>query len=393
MIAEHATRIAVPWDLAPQLPWHVLTSPVAKWAVQPSFVIGEYLFLVCAAIAFVHARAGGRKYMMVWIGALVAGTANDLIFMALPLVDNFWQAQATIMLTPRLPLYIPCVYVCFMYYPTVAVWRLGLAPVAAAMATGLLAAIFYGPYDIVGAKFLWWTWHDSDRPIAARILGAPIGSTMWVITFVASFAYLLARVVTRDPAVGRGSMIRGIALVASLSSIMMVTQLTVLQQLDGGAPGPIGLAVVVAIYLGFVVHGWPRRAPGAGNVRDRLVRGAAVAYFVVLVSVLAVFDPATHVSASMHQRYGPCHVEAKDIAGFVRYEYLCEADYDEDFTFACPQRSARVHALPTEGAEWYTVCGRPHRDFAAWMMGVLGLAAVGIAGFSLLLVPPRRARF
>jgi hypothetical protein len=58
------------------------------------------------------------------VAALIAGTANDLIFMALPLVDNFWQAQTTIMLTPRLPLYIPCVYVCFMYYATVSVWRL-----------------------------------------------------------------------------------------------------------------------------------------------------------------------------------------------------------------------------------------------------------------------------
>jgi hypothetical protein len=40
----------------------------------------------------------------------LVGTANDVIFMALPFVDNFWQSQATIMITPRLPLYIPCVY-------------------------------------------------------------------------------------------------------------------------------------------------------------------------------------------------------------------------------------------------------------------------------------------
>ena len=64
--------------------------------------------------------------------ALIAGTANDMIFMALPLVDNFWQAQAMIMLTPRLPLYIPCVYVGFMYLSTVAVWRLDLPPLARA---------------------------------------------------------------------------------------------------------------------------------------------------------------------------------------------------------------------------------------------------------------------
>ena len=30
-----------PWDLAPHLPWQVWTSPVEKWATQPSFVLGE----------------------------------------------------------------------------------------------------------------------------------------------------------------------------------------------------------------------------------------------------------------------------------------------------------------------------------------------------------------
>ena len=110
------------------LPWHVFNSPIAQWAVMPSFLIGEAMFIALAVLALVHALRSGRDHLLIWIGALIAGTANDAIFMALPLVDNFWQAQATIMLSPRMPLYIPCVYVCFMYYPTVAVRRLRLRP-------------------------------------------------------------------------------------------------------------------------------------------------------------------------------------------------------------------------------------------------------------------------
>ncbi|MFY0539045.1 hypothetical protein [Nannocystis pusilla] len=124
--------------------------------MMPSFLLGEYLFYACAALAFTHAWKQGaerRKHLLAWFGALLAGTANDMIFMALPLVDNFWQAQGTIMLTPRLPLYIPCVYVCFMYFPTVSVWRLGLPPLARAALTGLAGSLFYAPYDITGAKF------------------------------------------------------------------------------------------------------------------------------------------------------------------------------------------------------------------------------------------------
>ncbi len=386
MIVQNATVVAMPWDLAPHLPWQVFTSPVSKWATQPSFVVGEYLFMLCALLALFHARAGGRKYVMAWLGALVAGTANDLIFMAMPVVDNFWQAQSTVMLTPRLPLYIPCVYVCFMYYPTVAVWRLGLRPVAAAMATGVVAMVFYGPYDIVGAKFLWWTWHDTDRPIEQRLLGAPIGSSMWVLTFVASFAYLLARVVARDPGVSRGSMLRGIGLVAGLSSLMMVVQITALQQLDHGVPGPLGLIVAIAVYGAVVAHGWSRRVAATGNPRDRVLHVVVVGYFVVLVAIGALFDPATHVSTSMHQPHGQCYVEAKDIAGFTRYEFLCVQDFDEDFTFGC------VDQPLVAGEQWYTVCGRGHRNFTAWMLGVGGLAALGIALFSLLLRRSSTAR-
>ena len=30
---------------------------------------------------------------MIWIASIVSGTANDAFFMALPIVDNFWQVN------------------------------------------------------------------------------------------------------------------------------------------------------------------------------------------------------------------------------------------------------------------------------------------------------------
>lgn len=373
----------MPWDLSPHLPWQALMNPLEKWAAQPSFLLGEYLFITLAALAFVHAWGQGdqrRRHVLAWFAALIAGTANDMIFMALPLVDNFWQAQATIMITPRLPLYIPCVYVCFMYFPTVSVWRAGLSPLPRAALTGLLGSLFYAPYDIVGAKFSWWTWHDSDAPIANRLLGAPIGSTMWVITFVATFAYILNRVIDRDPAVARRSTpVKAIGLVALCSSLVMMIQMTGLQQLDGGVPGVRALLTVIAIYGAIVWSGWRRRGPGQPRPGDGLLRGMACAYFVALALIMACFDPRTHVNTSMHQTYGACHVEATDITGLTRYKYLCAEDYDEDFTFACVDR------LPAEGSEWYTVCGRAHTDFPRWMAGVSALGALGILLYMYLL--------
>ena len=30
---------------------------------------------------------------------------------------------------------------------------------------GLMGEMIYAPYDITGAKFLWWTWHDTGIKI------------------------------------------------------------------------------------------------------------------------------------------------------------------------------------------------------------------------------------
>jgi hypothetical protein len=368
------------------LPWQVFTSPVAKWQVQPSFVVGEYLFYALALATLVHALSQSRgpagderrKHVMVWVAAILAGTANDLIFMTLPMVENFWQAQGTVMLSVRLPLYIPCVYVSFMYLPTVAVWRLGLPLLPRAALSGISAIIFYAPYDIVGAKFLWWTWHDSDKPIANRLLGVPIGSTVWVILFVAIFAFLVGRVADRDPGVSWRSFAKGIVSVILLTTLLMMVQMAPLQQLDGGVPGVRGLVALVLFYAGLAFWGARRAKLELPRPADRRLFAMMATYFVVLVAILALFDPVAHRSASLHQTYGPCDVEATDIAGHTRRKFICAESFDEDFTFDC------APALPPQGARWYTVCGKAHTSFGLWMGAVAGLGVAGTALYAFL---------
>ena len=36
--------------------------------------------------------------------------------------------------------------------------------------------------------------------------------------------------------------------------------------------------------------------------------------------------------------------------------------------------------VPADGAQWYTVCGRPYTSFARWLLGV---SVLGIAGAAL----------
>ena len=160
------------WD---SLPWNHFNSPIERFRVLPSFVLGEFFFIFLSLVTLIHAVSHGRLHTAVWVASFTAGTANDVIFMMLPMVDNFWQSQACIMLTPRMPLYIPCVYNVFMYSSTVSCWRLGLSTLASTCLTGLMGEMIYSPYDITGAKFLWWTWHDTDASVRHRLLGVPIG--------------------------------------------------------------------------------------------------------------------------------------------------------------------------------------------------------------------------
>jgi len=155
------------------------------WEQMPTFVLCEWSMRLGALVALYHAIHTDRKKS--WLAAVSCGTANDIFFMFMPFCDNFWQAQASVMITPRLPLYIVEMYACVMYFPAVASSlfsrSMAMSPVAQACLTGLLAHLFYGVYDDNGPRYLWWTWHDGDPAISPRLANAPIGSSMWILTF------------------------------------------------------------------------------------------------------------------------------------------------------------------------------------------------------------------
>lgn len=204
----------------------------------------------------------GRVYVTLWLSSLITGSANDAFFMALPLVDNFWQSQACIMLTPRMPLYIPCVYVVFMYTSIIGAWRFNLPLLAQSCLAGLMGEMIYSPYDITGAKFLWWTWHDTDAPIRDRLLGAPIGSSTWVITFSCSF-HLIWRLMLSDDQVKLGSArhlsISGAILKIILSGLfstpLMMVQMALFQLISGdtqGLPTLRSMLACIVLYVAII---------------------------------------------------------------------------------------------------------------------------------------------
>eukprot|EP00930_Biecheleria_cincta_P097078 TRINITY_DN88806_c0_g1_i1.p1 TRINITY_DN88806_c0_g1~~TRINITY_DN88806_c0_g1_i1.p1 ORF type:complete len:426 (-),score=41.96 TRINITY_DN88806_c0_g1_i1:112-1389(-) len=391
-------------------PWRHFNSPERQLAEHPSFVCCEVLFLCLTVISFCHAFGtadlkGTRRLKLLWVATFLIGTLNDYIFMLLPVVDNFWQAQAIIMLTPRMPLYIPCVYNAFMYWPSVAAARVfhhGIkSRLAEACLVGLMGGLFYAPYDVCGARFLWWTWHDTDPGVKLRWLGVPAGSTIWTITFNFSFCYLL-----RTGADRGWSQLRSLAL-ACLSTPLMIMLLNVFCILGMdkiGMPGPSCVVAAILVFGSVVAFSFFRskdeqQLHNLARPEPWPIRFSIPTYFLVLALIMVSCSPEEQVSTGAHQEFGPCGMTDVDLMGYPRTRYICSSRYpDFYFNFECIRQAGDIEAdgrwarlrpedyMKKAGAKdiasWYTVCGQPHQDWGMWMAAEAALTISGAVIFS-----------
>ena len=117
----------------------------------PTLALAELVYAAFFFCCVRHAWLVPRGATLV-ISAAIGATTNDVFFMALNVVDNFWHGQGTVMLTPRFPLYIWLWYVCFVYVPVVVASQWRLPPLREAGLVGVLTVALYAPFDAVGAR-------------------------------------------------------------------------------------------------------------------------------------------------------------------------------------------------------------------------------------------------
>lgn len=111
----------------------------------------------------------------------------------------------------------------------------------------------------LGAKFLWWTWHDTDAPIRDRLFGAPIGSSTWVITFSCSFQ-LIWRLILSDNQVKHGkdspsalSALLKVFISAATTTPLMMIQMALFQLISGDSQGLPTIRTMLACIITYVV--------------------------------------------------------------------------------------------------------------------------------------------
>lgn len=253
------------------------------------------------------------------------------------------------MLTPRFPLYLFGVYVAFLYLPIAMAWRLHLSPVSEAALAALLACCVYSPWDVVGARLIWWTWHDTDLLIGNRIVGVPCASTLWQLCFCFCFCGVL-RASLGD---ARQHDTRPLTFWRSLRTVVAAQLLPVPAMLMGmqaalfigglldGAPGlppPPATATAVRatefLLLAVAMRGASARLLTKGRTRHtpRTTSSASLLNlaFVILVGFLyctaLVAVPEQTFSTGIHQTFGPCGVPAMDLNGLRRNMYICAAE-------------------------------------------------------------------
>mmetsp|Transcript_2906 Transcript_2906/g.4173 ORF Transcript_2906/g.4173 Transcript_2906/m.4173 type:complete len:601 (-) Transcript_2906:1140-2942(-) len=158
---------------------------------EPTFLTNELEFYTLAVLTFVHAKRHGGRYLWLWFAILCHGLTVELVSYWVEPIDNFWHAQATFMFFGRRePLQIILVYPSYLYICAVATQRLRFPELCEGPTLALMVILLDIPYDVMGIKLLWWTWHDTDSNIRDRHYWVPWTSYYFHMTFACAFTLI-----------------------------------------------------------------------------------------------------------------------------------------------------------------------------------------------------------
>ncbi|XP_076459728.1 uncharacterized protein LOC143292920 [Babylonia areolata] len=372
--------------------WIKLRSPKEILKNHDTFLYCEISFYVLGFLTFMHAFRNGGRYKWLWWCTILHGLTVECVSYFLPDIDNFWHAQSMVMLLgQRLPLHIIFVYPAFIYTASIAVSHMNLRWWAEPFAVGLSVVLFDIPFDIMGIKLLWWTWHDDDPNIYDRHYWVPWTSYYFHAAFASSFTLIFHGV--RNVFCSRMAKFQSTGFFCELMCAVVTglfsMPLGVLQFIPVyhplhdslGIHSEVCVLLLITVYMLVVwsADRYPFEAARTANslgISIEVVVGVVLHY--CLYVYLVVFSkPEKMKSLGYHQPIGPCEetVPVQTPFGHVlkKNKYLCVDGYYEDyFDFRCLKKP------PTSGKEWYTICGTPFPNHMEYIVVVAAFCAVGL---------------
>ncbi|ESO87411.1 hypothetical protein LOTGIDRAFT_127893, partial [Lottia gigantea] len=358
-----------------------------------SILYCEVAFYVLAFLTLVHALRHGGRYKWLWLAALLHGLTVECVSYFLPDIDNFWHAQTmVILLGQRLPLHIILLYPVFIYTTSIAVSLMKLRWWAEPFAVGLAVVLLDVPYDIMGIKLLWWTWHDDDPNIFDRHYQVPWTSYYFHATFASAFAIifhgvrgLLCSKVGKFQSAGFFS-----ELVCAMITGLFAMPLGVLQFVPIYHPLHDSLKIhtevcVLLLLVTYAVIVWlsdrvpylnARNSANPSNIFE--ITSIVIIHYVFYIYLVVTERPETIKAVGYHQGVGTCQetVNVQTPFGQVlsKRKNLCIGDYKEDvFDFNC------MKDKPKNGVEWYTICGTEYPNHIEYIIVVTAFCLLGLA--------------
>lgn len=369
-----------------EFPWSVNNLDLVLENI-PSFLICEFVYTANFFICLVHLLYQKDERVRMQQGclfccALLGGLGNDVIFSFLPLVDNFFHSQAAIMITPRFPLYIFFYYISWLYIPTTLLLNTFRNDfknnhlLLNACFISLLCAVFYWPWDVVGAKYIWWTWHTTDNSLMYRNLGVPIASTLWTVVFCFTWGLLYRiNVMKKKNVLSLYGCIKTVMIIFCFSVPIMMIIMGSMTALTGGVTTPLLLFSVIGfilffIFISLLVFQKKESTSTTNEIITKKVDNIYWLYLCVLfhytylILTIYNFDSMNQNSTGVHQTFGDCGIEGTDISGLKRSIYTCNKDIEMAHVYHsfdnCKNRKQdnTIIRPSMDNNKWYTVCGK-----------------------------------
>lgn len=380
------------------------------WRDQPTFLIANLVCIAMAMLSLVFALRHGlnSRYTYLWIATLLHGVVTEMVSYNLPDIDNFWHSQTFMIFAGRrFPLYIVLFYPATVTHAYIAASRLKLPWWAEPFAVGLFDVLIDFPYDIMGIKMVWWTWHDTDPNLFDRHYWVPWTSYFFHMAFHSSLAFLLNGTrylftgsTSKDKSTGFFKEMLCVIITAAFSMGFAV----IFQMLpfyhglkDGfGLHTEVIMFVVFGLYFAIV---WFADRNPPSEARSQLTSSksswwmnetgiAILLHYLFYIVLVVVAKPQDVKSYGMHEKLGPKSetMEMPVISGavYTKQRYFDPTSYDEGYIdFHCvPEGAPNITANPElVGKSWYTVCGNKFESHAEYIVVVWAFCLLGLFAF------------
>jgi len=340
----------------------VFRSIFETWSHEREFLLFDLCMLGLSALCLRHALRKTQD-LAVYLSVFVGGCAIDLIIRKIPQLSSFWQGQNWMeLLDYSEPAYILFGMYFVFQYPAIQLARnLKMDWLSESAAAALLGTLIYHPYDIVGAKYVWWLWHRDDPLMTPAEFGVPVSSTFWTMAYTGALAASF-RIYTRsDSAPFSGNPWCAAALVGPVAALgLMQVPFTVFYHpmIEGlGIDDLTTLHLFRALCVVLVLRGLvSRTAQRKVRMENILLLVVPLVCFCVLALVVCTFPPEQVQRHGLFQTFGDCKVREDAYFGWKqRSKFMCAEKGGRNavlWDFRCAKQ-------PKEGATWYTVCPLP----------------------------------